>query len=119
MAKTLQQLKNDKKAGKKNNNITDADYVLRDKDEADALKNTINMTPSIPDMSPEDIEKQRIIQEKIEEEKEKIRQKEIDEAVAKGIEEFKAQEAKAEKARKAKEAKEAKVTVEGGADGEK
>jgi len=87
MGKTLQQLKNDKKAGKKNNNITDADYVLRDKDEKDRAKNTINMTPSIPDMSPEDIEKQRIIQEKIDIEKEKIRQKEIDEAVAKGVEE--------------------------------
>ena len=87
MGKTLQQLKNENKAGKKNTNITDADYVLRDKDEKDRAKNTINMTPSIPDMSPEDIEKQRVIQEKIDIEKEKIRQKEIDEAVAKGVKE--------------------------------
>ena len=86
MGRTLQQVKNDK-AKVKNNNITDSDYVLRDKDEADKLKNTINMTPTIADLTPEDIAKKLEIQEKIDEAVAVQRQKEIDEAVAKGVEE--------------------------------
>jgi len=86
MGKTLQQVKADKKKVK-NNNITDSDYVLRDKDAEDIQKNTINMTPTITDLSPEDIEKQRVIQEKIDEAVAEQRQKEIDEAVEKGVEE--------------------------------
>jgi len=84
MGKTLQQVKAEKNKVK-NNNITDSDYVLRDKDAEDIQKNTINMTPTITDLSPEDIEKQRVIQEKIDEAVAEQRQKEIDEAVAKGV----------------------------------
>lgn len=84
MGKSLQQLKNDK-AKVKNNNITDSDYVLRDKDEEDIQKNTINMTPTLADRSPEDIAKQLEIQTKIDEAVAVQRQKEIDEAVAKGV----------------------------------
>ena len=118
MGKTLQQLKNDK-AKVKNNNITDSDYVLRDKDDADRIKNTINMTPTIADLSPEDIEKQRIIQEKIDEAVAEQRQKEIDEAVAKGVEEalakIEADKAKTPPAKKTTTTKK----VEGGEDGDK
>lgn len=84
MGKTLQQLKNDK-AKVKNNNITDSDYVLRDKDEADRLKNTINMTPTIEGLSAEDIEKKRVIQERIDIAVAEQREKEINEAVAQGV----------------------------------
>ena len=85
MGRTLQQVKNDK-AKVKNNNITDSDYVLRDKDEADKLKNTINMTPTIADKTPEELARELEIQEKIDEQVAIQRQKEIDEAVAKGVE---------------------------------
>ena len=114
MGKTLQQLKNDK-ATVKNNNITDSDYVLRDKDEADRAKNTINMTPTLADRSPEDIAKQLEIQTKIDEAVAVQRQKEIDEAVAKGVEDALAVIEKAKK----KPAPKTTKTPTGDTDGEK
>lgn len=102
--KTLQQVKNEtKNKNKQNNNITDSDYVLREKTPEDILKNTINMTPSEAELTPEEIEKRRVIQARIEEEKAKLMQKEIDEAVAKGIAEYKAEEAKKAPVKKATE----------------
>lgn len=110
MGKTLQQLKNEK-AKVKNNNITDSDYVLRDKDAKDIQKNTINMTPTTAELSAEDIAKQLEIQTKIDEQVAIQRQKEIDEAVAKGVADALAEIEKAKK----KVAPKAKA----GTDGEK
>lgn len=115
MARTLQQVKNDKQKVK-NNTITDSDYVLREKTKEDILKNTINMTPVDDELSPEEIEKRKVIQEKIDAEVAKQRQKEIDDAVAQGVAEALA---KIETDKKKATTTKAPVQKAGEADGKK